>query len=131
MGLSWQWYNFEGINVLKGFKRMNQIRYKYDDRRLNGIDFNSMYQAYLRELKEQGISLYSLAVAVGLHHHSFNQLEQGRFSKPMRFEHILKASILTGIPFDLSKYQHLAGSKEAIIRQLEGVEPTKKHNKNK
>ena len=111
---------------------MVQTRYKYDDRRkIVRFNYNAMYRAYLRDLKEQGISLYSLAIAIGLNHHSFNQLEQGRFTKDLRFEHILKASLLSGIPFDLSNYIHLAGSKEDLIKELESIQPTKKHKKNK
>ena len=109
-----------------------QRRFKYNNRRNeDNIDYNSMYQAYLRDVKDLGFSLYSLSIAIGLNQHSLDYLYQGYFTKPLKFEHIYKVSTITGIPFDLSKYGHLGISRTDLVLTLEQKEPTIKHAKNK
>jgi hypothetical protein len=109
-----------------------QRRFKYNNRRNeDNIDYNSMYQAYFRDLKDLGFSLYSLSIAIGLNQHSLDYLLQGYFSKPLKFEHVYKTSVLTGIPFDLSKYGNLGISKTDLVLTLEQKESTIKHKKNK
>lgn len=107
-----------------------QERFKYDLRKyIEGIDYNSVYAAYLNEVKDLGFSLYSLSVAVGLNHHTLDYVSKNLFQKPLSYKYIMEVSILTGYWFDLSRYQHLIISKDDLLKILEQKQPTKRRKK--
>ena len=113
------------LNASKG------IYLRYHERKEQIIDFNPLYMAYINELREMGYSLFWLGQSIGLHPVNLYKFSYGDYTKNLRLEHIFKLGIVTGYHFDFGRYTYLMPSKEDLIKELETLQPTKKHNKNK
>lgn len=109
------------------YKRLSyEERKKYKD-----IDLNCLYIDYLKEIKELGFSLHKLSQMIGLQDNMLNKLLKGELDKNFKTLHIYKIGLITGHHFDFGRYTYLMPSKEDLIKELESLQPTKKHNKNK
>lgn len=104
----------------------------YRERKLrNEFDFNLIYVEYIRELKSLGFSLHKLSQLIGLNDNMLNRILRGDFDKPLKSIHVFRIGLITGHHFDFGRYTYLMPSKDDLIKELETLQPTKKHNKNK
>ena len=95
------------------------------------IDLNSFYIEYLKEIKSLGFSLHKISQMIGLQDNMLNKLLKGELDKNFKTLHIYKIGLITGHHFDFGRYTYLMPSKDDLIKELETLQPTKKHNKNK
>lgn len=120
--------------MVKGNDYLNDskgIYLRYHERKEGVIDFNPYYMEYINELVKKGFSLFALGQAIGLHPVNLYKFSYGAYTKNLRLEHIFKLGIVTGYHFDFGRYTYLMPSKDDLIKELETLQPTKKHNKNK
>lgn len=64
-----------------------------------------------------GFSYNYLSELIGLHRTMLSLLVRGRFSKPLRFDYVIKAGIITGYHFNISNYLHLLPNKDHLINK--------------
>ena len=109
-------------NTTKDNLRVSNKRINSNRSGLSGpIDLNYLYKCYFMELHSMGYSYNYLSELIGLHRTMLNLLVRNKFDRPLRFDYVVKAGILTGHHFNITNYIHLLPNKEYLITEAYNI----------